>query len=88
MDIFLLFLYHLIFLRSLGASVLEGVDAFHIKDHFPHASLLIWAAPHGNVAAFSGVNGWEDYDESTTNDRYNLKAFHSLCQQLPGTHTS
>jgi len=69
--------------RSLGATVVDGIDAYKIDQHFPDAALVVWGAPHGHVASLSHACSPEHTSRSS-NDMFNLMAFHMLGEKLPG----
>ncbi|CAE8589589.1 unnamed protein product, partial [Polarella glacialis] len=69
-------------LRTLGARVLDGVDAFLVEQRFPRAGLVIWAAPRCHVES-SVADCSPSVTQWTSNDQFNLVVFEMLQQKLP-----
>lgn len=69
-------------LKSLGAAVIDGVDARTVNVLFPDAALVVWASPHGNVASSKAPRGAAGIPWCN-NDAFNLEAFHMLQALLP-----
>jgi hypothetical protein len=70
-------------LRQCGATVLNNIDAFHVDELFPKASMVVWAAPHWHVADARAscsphIKTW------SSNDDFNTEAFEMLQRKLPG----
>jgi hypothetical protein len=77
---------HVSSVRTLGASVVEGVDAFSLRAGYSDVKLVIWGAPHWRVPnAQKPCCPFLGLDENwSSNDDFYVQAFQHLQTELPG----